>query len=67
MGHYDSDYEHDDEQRRKERAKQYKKFKKLIHELRGNLEDDDLVPQRFVESLEDLENWISVNYLNFKD
>ena len=61
MGHYDSDYEYDDEMRRKERMAKYASINKRVRDLRRDLREDVIVPDRFIESLEDLENWIKQN------
>lgn len=61
MGHYDSDYEHADEQRRKARRKELKAFAAELAELRLKLPQE--TPKRFEDVLEDLSNWIR-NELN---
>jgi len=57
MGHYDSCYEYDEEQARKQRAKECKAARKKIDSLRDSLPQD--TPQRFLDSLEDLDNYLA--------
>jgi len=59
MGHYDSDYEHQDEEQRKVKLKEAQKFLKAVRKLRYEL-DDHIVSQRHIDHLEDLENELEV-------
>lgn len=61
MGHYDSAYEYEAEQAHKEKIRKHKKLGKQVEELRLELKHSGAkVPTRFIESLEDLENWLAV-------
>lgn len=59
MGHYDSDYEYDAEQRRKTRIKHLEKVRKQLTELRQMGLSD--LPKHLLNHLEDIDNWLYVN------
>lgn len=56
MSHYDSDYEADEVERLKHRKKRLIKMLEKIKKLKSTL--DSNIPERFTDSLEDLNNWI---------
>lgn len=57
MGHYDDAYEAEDEARRKAYKKDTQRRLKLLQDFRAKFEIS-VAPQRFIDSLEDLENWL---------
>lgn len=59
MGHYDGAYEYEDEQARKAEKKVVKKDLAEVRQLRQRIEANKFIPQRFKDSLEDLENYLS--------
>ena len=58
MGHYDSCYEYDEEQARKQRSKESKAARKKLDSLRDSL--PQITPKRYLEHLEDLDNYLAV-------
>ena len=59
MGHYDDSYEHDERIRRQEHAKELKRAKKAVEKLSSDYSARHF-PSRFQESLEDLNNWLTI-------
>lgn len=57
MGHYDDAYEAEEEARAKRYKEDTKKRLKLLKEFRAEI-GLSVIPVRFRESLEDLENWL---------
>jgi hypothetical protein len=59
MSHYSADYEHEEETRRELYKKQVVKSIDLLREFRAkHFNTGVTTPQRFIDSLEDFENWL---------
>ena len=59
MGHYDSSYEEDNAREHKEYLKKLNKLESSIKEI--SVQAQRILPQRFIDSLEDMSNWIKAN------
>jgi hypothetical protein len=59
MSHYSDAYEYEDEQARKAEKKVLKEDLKEVRQLRQRIDFNKRIPQRFKDSLEDLENYLS--------
>ena len=60
MGHYDEAYAADFEKNRVREKKRLKEYHKKLDEFRKATPLSTLIPQRFLDSLEDLDNWLYV-------
>jgi hypothetical protein len=65
MGHYSGSYEFQEFERDKAERKEINRLLRKAKALHEAVKEEDalctLVPERFVDSLEDLVNWLTVN------
>jgi hypothetical protein len=64
MGHYDDDYADQAEQTAIEKRRRLKKILERLNEFKASASYRKEIPERFVHSLEDLENWLVMHTLN---